>query len=1804
MSKWWDTDMMDAGQAMFVDPQLATQLATAPDKLLMTAEQQKQQMKLAQDQKAGFWQNALQSVGDFLGKTDKTMSNLPGGLNGPWRAAKDTLQAAWYPVDKTAEGARWLYSEAFSQPFSTLLLQGAKAELGNGNFFSGWGESYHQAEHISPGQAFANYENTRAASGEYGALTGLFGPVEFDKSGFKNGTMQGVGKWLNSAVTGEGWQYVGHLDKAEQDTVKRQQERFLVDTKYWQQKEAQVYNRGSGALDFYFVIFGDPTTPIFGGAANAIKAGRSVQFIDDGLGLVRTRGNALDYAASKLPGTKGAPQTAEEYFVSDKNMNHFYDWVASPGTTGERKSASEIAAHPVWGRGRRVNPFANQFGEVLSKMPREDMNLVMRFAAGDNQAAVALAGKGNDTLNQIGKLTENRVMLSSTKMDDEFLSYFAAKEDAYPGTPVPYSGTGLFEPPVPRPGPGATEAQKKGWEARWGPLAAKAELGQQAAASVRGGLTGGIRPLGPTGGINADDLASAQQWKSSQLDLIDGELKVLAQQDSTFAQLLGWNAGKTAEEFEAGGANLFGTMDRAYRMGGLGLRSTEASADKKFAKSVEDRKGRFATQGYRSGFYGTPTRFVQSFGDRVPESRVDHNAPDASDRVLDMLKQVPGLTAEQRAGMLDRYVTAGDKTAKSAMLSQLNTEIVHHIAGRVNNLDPEVAQILSEITKVGIDKTLTKLTKGNFAPTTQTFGPAEVSSKAHASNYHIEDGEVWQLGPMAKTQLQSTDTLLPILELNRQISRASGAVRAMRNAGATAQEAVKPVLDGMNSVWKAATLLRPGYVPRMISEEAFASAIKFGFMSRLLADPAVGTRNFVENRGIELAAITGHGSYVPPTGKGLASNRAIVRLEDESKAEGVLRYKENLKREISDTSDPYLKSQLQAEHDQISVSKIRVNKALPVVQTRISMEKELADNLGKDVTRWTGDIKQLEGSSLATDQLKVEGLKIKIANAQADIADHHQVISEFTDYHDEIMRTALNSIGKRMGEGTFTVEGREIPQAFSKEWENPISREQIAAQGDKAFQSLYARGENVDMGRAVRTGSWTHISPDKPNHMESWLRAVNFQFRQDDLFRLVAEDATGKKALNWLTTPSGKNHLRDLGPRARNGKQLVEDIKFTLDKYLPVEALQQKLAKGEEVTAADLTGNISKGDFPIVHGEEVKYLTKLFAKDASQSIMDRMIAGGFNRLGSIPSDLMSRSPVYSRFFEARMRTMIGQDAAFKKSVGKPTEFTNAELERMKDKADKLARKDMSQIVYDPQRTMGGEALRFIFPFFNAHADGLARWAGLLGEKPQEFSKMAKLYNAPVSANMTTDKYGNVLDSDGTVTINDPVTGKFIEKHKVNIQDRVLRLRLPWKEPGKGPEADPISLSAINTILPGDPWFHPGTGPMIQVPASAIAKASPTAGDFLQWSKILPYGPTDTTTAFTPKYMRAMYDRYKAGDPDGEKYQAAYLAAYNKRAADYHKTGEKFTTKDVENDAKHFLNLQILTAWGSPAQTQATPLTGSPYQFFVDEYKKMQNVYGQDANDVFLEKYGSDYYGFTASLNKSMGIAATESADAMAQKYKDLLDRNPEMAPFIIGNVYNGGPFNDSVYKKQMEESFGSEWVREKTTAKDAITQNQIDQGWKIWNAAKLQLDATLIRRGNTSYSQSGAEDLNQIRANMIENIGSKFPGWGEEFTKSDKGKVPNRIEAFEDLTRDKRLLEDPFRSEVKVLRYYLDRRALYQQVLRSRGGKELSVGVNGQGLGENADIAEAWDHEVTGMINSNLAFNQLYNRYLSNDRLQ
>lgn len=1728
VSRWWEQGMSDSGQAMFMDPETGLQVAAMPDQLL------KQQQDAEEDARAargGFLQNIISNISEGAESWDNALSKIPG-----WGVAKNTGKAVWYPVDKLASGAYWLYSNAVSQPLSTLLIQTSKGELaagGDNALFSGdfwstlmsgdeWSDAYGKAEHISPAQAFMNYENTMQASGEKRAL----GFLAADES---------------------------KLTQLDKEQVNRQTERFLYDTEYWRAKQGWTYTAGTGALDFMISMGADPTYVGVKTVSSVVKGGRSIKVAGQAPEASRSI-SGVNILADKI-GQKIGESFAKspEEATRSKKVNEFFDWAHG-------KTPAEIAQHPIWGRGRRINPAKDQLSQVLSHASRDEMPMMLRFAMGDNAAAANLVETNADLLAQIGKMSDNRVLVDSAKYDAEMMG--ALQESTVGAEKFPML-TDI--PPRPTtPGP-----RQSGWDKTYGELSDKIGLHRQA---LEG--TEGLKGLGPASQTSFADVLRAEEWKAAKLSEYDTQLAALESKSQYYGQALG-GLPKSVDEFTPGQSNIFGTTKSLYRQGPLALRDTQVAAGKKIDKLGRGRdylnrnEAGFTSRIIRNGFYTAPVRVWDSFGERLPENFINHNEDDAYTRVADMLKQVPNLGQDARLAMVKEYSQAGDKVARAEVLDKIHTQVVNHMVSRVSGLDEATSLAIDKMRKVGFSKAMNDLT--GQRPNDQMYSAALKDQEAGytASNRvdFVDAGEGNIISPMAKTQLSYAEPLLNVREFDRILKRGSG---YLGNVGKWSRDRagdVGTVMDQLNTIWKATTLLRPGYTLRSMSEEQVASAVKFGIISSV-AGFGKGFGNWALNRGQQVRAVAGHGSYVST----VDPSKTYLRIADDEEA-----------KRFAEMGLP--------------TEKVKINDAWPLVQSAISDER----------------------SALKAAEQQIEALKAdpahdvnELARLQEEAADHQGIIDEFGDYATALLQEATTSKGRRLGEGYIEHEGQLIPQAFSPEWANPIPREQITSA--HAMSTIFARREAILTSRMIKTGDWAPITPDQVNHMESWLHGVNNQYGQDELYRLVASDPTLKAAKAWVKTPAGKHHMSQLGVRAKDPVGTIESIKRTLDVYLPPgTGLQQKIANGEKVTEQELRAAIAPEDFPTVHGEELKALTAKHSKRTASQIIDNMIEQGFKHLSTIPNDVMARQPIYLRAQEARMKDLVSQELAWRRDNGMSEDLGIEDLEKLLSKSDKLARKDISQIVYDPTRTTATEALRFVVPFLSAHMDGLQRWGGLIAERPQFLTTAAKVYNAPVAGNMVTDRFGRPVGQDGNVTKEDG------SKEFVPLSDRVLTLRLPGntkktKLKGVGEITDQggvrFNMQSLNTVLPGDPWWNPGSGPFAQVALSEVAKRQPALGDFMQWAKILPYGTSKdfanipSGEAFLPAYMRDAWDAYKAGDPDGEEYQETLLAVIQKQAAEHANGGPAVNLERAEKEAKEFIKLHALTNWIMPARTQSTPLTGTPYQFFIDQYKTMQEVDPKNAKTNFISKFGPDYFAFTAAMSESMGIASTVSADATAAKYKDMIAARPEMAGLVVGDVYNKGGFSNTVYRNQFDQLIGGEAVRGKLTAEQAIKENKKDLGWQQYGAFMNALDASLIRSGFRSYTDRGAEQFQAAKQQIVQAIRQDNDAWYEDWGTQNRVAIPMRIEFMKNVMfKDKELMSDPMRSELRTLQQYITVRDYLKAQLNARGQKSVSFSEAGMPMGDAQDIGQSLRTVQLYFMNADTRFADVFHRYLENDDL-
>src|SRR2546425_612038 len=142
-------------------------------------------------------------------------------------------------------------------------------------------------------------------------------------------------------------------------------------------------------------------------------------------------------------------------------------------------------------------------------------------------------------------------------------------------------------------------------------------------------------------------------------------------------------------------------------------------------------------------------------------------------------------------------------------------------------------------------------------------------------------------------------------------------------------------------------------------------------------------------------------------------------------------------------------------------------------------------------------------------------------------------------------------------------------------------------------------------------------------------------------------------------------------------------------------------------------------------------------------------------------------------------------------------------------------------------------------------------------------------------------------------------------------------------------------------------------------------------------------------------------------------------------------------------------------------------------------------------------FGEEYFGFTDANTKSMGISASTSADKKMEQYRTMIAEDPDMAPLVVGDVYNGGPFSATLYNKQLNDEIGGVRVREKMTAEEAINAGRAQEGWRKYMQATTALDSQLIRAGFTSYTQKGAEQFAAFKQSITQQIADQNPAWAK-----------------------------------------------------------------------------------------------------------
>lgn len=697
----------------------------------------------------------------------------------------------------------------------------------------------------------------------------------------------------------------------------------------------------------------------------------------------------------------------------------------------------------------------------------------------------------------------------------------------------------------------------------------------------------------------------------------------------------------------------------------------------------------------------------------------------------------------------------------------------------------------------------------------------------------------------------------------------------------------------------------------------------------------------------------------------------------------------------------------------------------------------------------------------------------------------------------------------------------------------------------------------------------------------AWEKAVNDELGKDAIgSRLLAGQSHDEILDHLKNTPDGRRTLDNMPGKATDPARWIEEVEQQIDTYLPTDPLRRAAADGT-ATAQMLKETFpNAADRPIVHGESLGLATG--ASPLAQEY-DKIVGGLFRRLGTTPTNALTRHP----FFALHYRQSMREQFAALDHLGPNDLVPPEQIAKMQQSARNHALTETKETLYDLANESNlGHAMRFAAPFYNAWEEALTVWGRLWMEDPSRLARLTKVWNAPTAAHMTyTDANGNE------------------------------QVAIPL------PKAMQSLLGASNTGIPkntlrdlifqGQYFYSPGFGPTVSVPVAEIVRNRPDLASSVGF--FLPYGPgKDIEGDILPSWMTKL--RKTIAGEDDPAYVEAWTQRTDQLLTDRQLGRNALTDPEIIAEAKaqagHLTAFNFIASMLSPASIQVRP----EYQMYYDQMRALQTQYrtypngrdpqGRNAQQAFLQANGEDFFYLTNAMTKSNigGIAPTEQGYQASKKYADLIAANPQYGSLFAGGA-DAGAYSSAVEQYQLTHDIGggnTNKQREVLSPQDAITGAQTSQGWDRYRQINTMIDSVLYDRGLRSITDADAADLKTAKDALVAQIETKYPAWKTAYGTYTSGKADALVGVMQGIFKanDQRFVNRP---GWKTLSDYLAMRSQFENVLKER---RAGGGSNNLQAQDNGDLKGAWDQYVGALRLSNTAFADLQTRYLENDKME
>ena len=605
----------------------------------------------------------------------------------------------------------------------------------------------------------------------------------------------------------------------------------------------------------------------------------------------------------------------------------------------------------------------------------------------------------------------------------------------------------------------------------------------------------------------------------------------------------------------------------------------------------------------------------------------------------------------------------------------------------------------------------------------------------------------------------------------------------------------------------------------------------------------------------------------------------------------------------------------------------------------------------------------------------------------------------------------------------------------------------------------------------------------------------------------------------------------------------------------------------------------------------------------------------FSVLAEIPSDQLSRHPFFKTTYERELRRMINplvneNDMVF---------ISQKKINEIENFARETALNETRELLYDlRETTRAAEVLANVSPFLNAWQEVIGRWAGIAVDNPTFVANIGRLYSREWEASALG--LAEIEDDRGNTYITFRLTGTTFDEegNEQTIFDAmptsIRNLLIP--EPLRSTDNTVrFSKDSLNTMLEGSP----GVGPLVTIPVREAVMASPQIEETLSF--MFPFGHPHggaydrIIKGNLPAWAKAVDDvlrgthRYDAVQT--RMYRDLVIAA--QQSGEFIDWGDETVWRDFQEEAESRADQWFLFKFGTSLLSPASTTMVSPYEPLKQEYREMQQEYGKlVAEDMFLSKYGEDFFALTSALSRSNdGLPASVTIEERRNKHSKLIETlgDSGVAAYVVGALGSDLEtlrFNQATFNSQFMQPVqpGSDVMRrELFTGRELIETNQARLGWRAFEDlddwVKGKQNEAAAAGLSTNLNSSHLRAVSAVKQAQIARIAEGNPAWEKEY--NDVTSSAEKRNAINDAFI--KVLADPVVSQRDSARhiaeYYRGRMWLQNKLISRKAAGGSAQLENSR---SNADLL-AWWEEFRTQMSLIPQFQQVFDRFFTRDML-